>query len=313
MSEATGPQAQAPVPAAPQPPAVPQTVPPPVPPQGPPPVPPQGPLPEGFRTPTVWAVPARLPSGPRPERPWLRTALRWSVAAGVFLVVGAVTAVCVMVPARTDLPGLRTPGDHRYSFAPLKLPALPSGAAGPNEQDPADGNLTHAADLRQLLLAAPAGAKPVPGYPGTTGWYSPRTYAAQFLDSGQLLSEFADSGLRHIAATAWTGPDGTRTEIYLLAYRSDTTAAALFSSDGDNVVPLVTSYLSPAADIPFPGVASSNVTVKTQPRTGSDPAGALAFLDCGDVEAVIVMTNPGQVNPVTVTQVVTLQNDLLQG
>lgn len=310
MSEATGPQAQ--VQAQPQPqtqtqaqtqvqaPAAP--------------LPLTGPLPEGFRTPTVWAVPARLPAGPRPDRPWLRTALRWSVAAAVFLVVGAVTAVCVMIPARTDLPGLRTPGDHRYSFAPLKLPALPSGAAGPNEQDPADGNLTHAADLRQLLLTAPAGAKPVPGYPGATGWYSPQTYAAQFLDGGQLLSEFADSGLRHIAATAWTGPDGTRTEIYLLAYRSDTTATALFSSDSDSTVPLVTSYLSPATDIPFPGVASSDVTVETQPRaSSSDPAGAVAFLDCGDVEAVIVMTNPTRVNPVTVTQVVTLQNDLLQG
>lgn len=294
MSDLTGPPAPVPTPPQPQ-----------APPQVPPHVPTQQP-------PTVWAVPADL-SAPRPPRPWLRTALRWAVAAAVFLVVGAVTAVAVMVPARTDLPGLKTPSDHRYTFAPLRLPTLPSGAAGPNEQDPADGNQTHAADLRRLLLTGPVGAKPDPSYPGLSGWYSPTAYAAKFSGGDDLRKQFADYGLRHIAATAWTGPDGTRTEIYLLAYRSDVTVTALLSSETGDTVPMAAPYVSQQSDPSFPGVDSSNVMLSAEPAASSVPAADVVFLDCADVQAVIVMTNPKAVAPATLTQVVTLQNDLLQG
>ncbi|QMU66926.1 hypothetical protein [Streptacidiphilus sp. P02-A3a] len=291
MSELTGPPA--PVPTPPQPQAPPQ------------------PPPGGFPATMVWAVPAYLPPGP--PRPWRRTALRWAIAAAVFLVVGAVTAAVMMVPARTDLPGLRTPSDHRYTFAPLRLPELPSGAAGPNEQGPASGNQTHAADLRRLLLTAPVGGKPDPGYPGASGWYSPTGFAAKFSDGDDLRKQFADHGLRHIAATAWTGPDGTRTEIYLLAYRSDTTVTALFSSEFDTMVPMAAPYVGEESDPFFPGVGSSNVMLAVEPAGTSAPAADVVWLDCADVEAVIVMTNPKAVTPATLTQVVTLQNDLLQG
>ena len=298
MTELTGPPAPVPAP--------PQEVPPQhVPPQHVPPHFPPQPT-------TVWAVPAGL-SQPRPPRPWLRTALRWAVATGVFLVVGAVTAAVVMVPARTDLPGLKTPSDHRYSFAPLRLPPLPSGAAGPNEQNPPDGNQTHAADLRRLLLPTPVGAKPDPAYPGLSGWYSPTAYAAKFSNSADLQAQFADHALRHIAATAWTGPDGTRTEIYLLAYQSDVTVTALLSSETDTTVPLAAPYVSAQSGLSFPGVQSSDVVVATEPAASSVPAADVVFMQCADVEAVIVMTNPKAVVPATVTQVVTLQNDLLQG
>ena len=304
-------------PEAPQSPAQPQSPPqlPTVPEQAPPlyPVPGPGPT-SGLVGSTVWAVPGDVLASPeRRPRGWVRTAVRWSVAAGVFLFVAAVTAICVSAPARTDLPGLKTPSDHRYSFPPLKLPPLPPGAVGPNEQKTAGGDQTHAADLRRLLLAGPVGAKPVPGYPGATGWYSPKAYAAKFNDDTELLAEFADDGLRHIAATAWTGPDGTRTEIYLLAYRSDDTASAVFTNDGSNSGPMVAAFAHIVDDLDFPGVDSSSVTAEEQPTTGSFSAADVAFVDCGEVEAVIVMTNPHRVNPVTFTQVVTLQNEMLQG
>jgi len=286
-------------------------------PQAPPQLPqpyPQGPPPVGFSAPTtVWAVPPHLLTPPGRPRPWLRTALRWSAAAGVFLVVGAITAACMLVPARTDLPGLKTPSDQRYSFPPLKLPALPPGADGPNEQNTTNGEQTHAADLRKLLLPAPVGAKLDLSYPGTTGWYSPTAYAAKFDDTSNLLAEFADSGLRHIAATAWTGPDGTRTEIYLLAYRSDATVSSTFSYDSSDSHLLAAPYISVDGEIDFPGIDSSAVTAESQPPAGGGLSADVAFVDCADVEAVVVMSNPHRVNPVTFTQVVTLQNELLQG
>ena len=258
MSELTGPPAPVPTPPLPQ--AAHQ-------------VPPQPPL-GGFAPATVWAVPAHLSAPHRPPRRWLRTALRWATAAAVFLVVGAVTAAVVMVPARTDLPGLKTPSDHRYTFAPLRLPTLPPGAAGPNEQDPAAGNQTHDADL---------------------------------------LNQFADHGLRHVAATGWTGPDGTHTTIYLLAYRSDATVTTLFSNDTTSTVPNVAPFIEFASDPSFPGIDSSEVMHASEPAAAPVPAAEVVFLDSADVEAVIVMTNPKAVDPATVTQVVTLQNELLQG
>jgi len=297
MSELTGPPAPVPTPPLPQ--AAHQ-------------VPPQPPL-GGFAPATVWAVPAHLSAPHRPPRRWLRTALRWATAAAVFLVVGAVTAAVVMVPARTDLPGLKTPSDHRYTFAPLRLPTLPPGAAGPNEQDPAAGNQTHDADLRRLLLTEPVGAKPDPAYPGLTGWYSPSAYAAQFHNAADLLNQFADHGLRHVAATGWTGPDGTHTTIYLLAYRSDATVTTLFSNDTTSTVPNVAPFIEFASDPSFPGIDSSEVMHASEPAAAPVPAAEVVFLDSADVEAVIVMTNPKAVDPATVTQVVTLQNELLQG
>jgi hypothetical protein len=276
--------------------------------------PPYGGAPGGFPPPpTAWAVPPQLAGPSRAPRPWLWTALRWSVAAGLFLLVGAATAIGVAAPARTDLPGLGTPSDHRYAFPPLKLPPLPPGAVGPNESHAAGGDQAHAADLRKLLLPGPVGAKPDSSFPGSTGWYSPTAYAAKFNDQSSLLAQFADSGLRHIAATAWTGPDGTRTEIYLLAYRSSTTASNGFSYDGDNSVLLAESGANVDSGIRFPGIGSGSVIAEVGPLTASEPAADIAYLSCGDVEVVVMMTNPRSVNPVTFKQVVGLQNELLQG
>lgn len=262
---------------------------------------------------TVWAVPAQLVPGPRRERPWLRTALRWTAAAAVFVAVGVGTAVGVMAPPRTDLPGLKSPSDQRYVFPALKLPALPPGALGPNEENEANGSQVHLADLRQLLLPAPVGARPDTSFPGASGWYPVSAYAAKFTDSGELRATFADSGLRHIAATAWTGPDGTRTEVYLLAFRSPAPAAALFTFDSSNSQPVAEPEVAPDPEASFPGVDSNAVTAEVEPKAPGDVPTAMAFLNVGDVEAFIVMTNPNAVVPATFTQVVALQNELLQG
>ena len=281
----------------------------------PPPYPLAGPA-AGFQPSTAWAVPAQLPQQavPRGPRPWLRTALRWSVAAGVFLFVAAVTAICVSAPARTDLPGLKTPSDHRYTFPALELPPLPPGAVGPNEQGAGSGgDQTHAVDLRKLLLPEPVGAKPDHTYPGATGWYSPTAYAAMFDDKSGLLAEFSDSGLRHIAATAWTGPDGSRTEIYLLQFRSADTAADDFSYDTSDSSLLAAPDANSESGFSFPGIGGTDDLAEIGPKNADEHATDIAYLACGEVEAVVLMTNPESVNPATFRQVVVLQNEMLQG
>ncbi|MFJ3787993.1 hypothetical protein [Kitasatospora sp. NPDC090091] len=79
-----------------------------------------------------------------------RAAVRWSAAVLVFALAGTGAALGVTAPDRTDLPGLATKNDGRYTFPALVLPPLPSGKAAPRES-----KSRHAADLRFLLLPAP--------------------------------------------------------------------------------------------------------------------------------------------------------------
>ncbi|MGW6917846.1 hypothetical protein ACWGB8_29075 [Kitasatospora sp. NPDC054939] len=104
----------------------------------------------------AWAAPAVPPETPE-ERAARRSrarhaALRWGAAVLVFATAGAGTAFAVTRPERTDIPGLRTAGDGRYTFPALVLPPLPSGRPAPGGPD---SRSRHAADLRHLLLPAP--------------------------------------------------------------------------------------------------------------------------------------------------------------
>ena len=263
----------------------------------------------------AWGVPqylGGLPPEPKRERPWLRTLLRWSVAAVVFLAVGSLTTLAVSLPRRTDLPGLKTPGDNRYVFPALQLPELPPNGLGPAEGETQNGSTVHLADLRGLLLPAPVGAKPDAAYPGAKGWYPQSSYTAQFDDPTELADKFADYGLRHIAATGWTGPDGTRTEIYLLGFRSSSSASAVYSYDMSGTQPASAPTIMGQDDVTFPALNGTSVTTLAEPSGAGTPTD-VAFLNNGDVEAVIVMSNASAINPVTFSQVVTLQGELLQG
>ncbi|MBF9070843.1 hypothetical protein [Streptacidiphilus fuscans] len=264
------------------------------------------PLPQPLPQPlpaTAWALPAELAPKPRKERPWLRTLARWSSATAVLLVAGAVTAALVTVPARTDLPGLRTPADGRWTFPALSLPELPSGAPAP-----AGNGHVHSVDLRELLVPAPDGASPDATLPGRNGWYPTASFLKLYTTSASLLGAFDDAGLRHIAATGWSMPDGTHTQIYLQQFRSNSTASNVDSAEADGV------YLTSAADAQdATGVdlGSITATVRSLDAGGGHGAVIYAYLTVGDTEALIEMTNPRQIPTVDFRQVVELQNQLL--
>ncbi|MEU4587854.1 hypothetical protein AB0F92_38375 [Kitasatospora aureofaciens] len=98
-----------------------------------------------------------------------RAAVRWSCAVLVFAIAGTGTALAVTAPERTDIPGLATANDGRYTFPPLTLPPLPSGKAAPDLKDNSKG--LHQADLRYLLLPAPkeaGGSVNPPVFPSPT-------------------------------------------------------------------------------------------------------------------------------------------------
>jgi hypothetical protein len=96
-----------------------------------------------------------------------KAAVRWSCAVLVFALAGTGAALAVTTPERTDIPGLATANDGRYTFPPLTLPPLPSGKAAPD----AKGKALHYADLRYLLLPAPkeaGGSLTAPVFPVPT-------------------------------------------------------------------------------------------------------------------------------------------------
>ncbi|MER7845718.1 hypothetical protein ABTZ03_17430 [Kitasatospora sp. NPDC096077] len=128
------------------------------------------------------AAQAAVPAETEEERAARRTrrrkaAVRWSCAVLVFALAGTGTALAVTAPDRTDIPGLATASDGRYTFPPLALPPLPSGKAAPDLKDKStdkgadQGKHSHQADLRHLLLPAPkeaGGSLNPPVFPAPT-------------------------------------------------------------------------------------------------------------------------------------------------
>ncbi|MER5529695.1 hypothetical protein ABT075_34780 [Streptomyces sp. NPDC002677] len=246
-------------------------------------------------------------------------ALRWISAVAVFAVVGAGTAYGVTRADRTDVPGLGTHSDGRWTYPTLVRPPLPSGSPGPNDdaRNPAG---THFADLRKLVLPAPAGATADAALKGTDGWLATGTFLKEFAlasereDIAQLLT---DNGLRHIAARGWTTADGTHTRVYLLQFDTAAVADHLLSDE-------LTGYEAPKyrmrggdvyeRDLDFP-VAARAKDVHTAAIREVKPYGAEqireAYLTSGDALAVIVQSRKGRALAVPFQQTVTLQGELL--
>jgi hypothetical protein len=265
-----------------------------------------------------WAPPAgaEKPVDPARRRRVRRAVARWTAAVLVFASLGGATAYAVTLPDRTDIPGLRTPDDGRWTYPRLSLPRLPEGAPRVSDSDHNPAG-RHYADLRALLLPAPRGAKPDPAFPGRGGWLptSRLVNLYQPADRGDLRARLLQQGLRHIAATAWTAPDGTRVEIYLAQFLSRPYASEV-----------ATGALDAARLTQAP-----NSSVDMSYRTGGVPVGVAPYaydedkprgttyvryaaLLSGDTVGLVVMSAPsasGGPPAVPFHQTVTLQAQLL--
>ncbi|MFF8691419.1 hypothetical protein ACF08W_04355 [Streptomyces sp. NPDC015144] len=168
---------------------------------------------------TAEAAGPQDPSAPqKPPRRILRAVARYTVVAAVFVGLGVGTAYGIASMDRTDVPGLATESDGRWDYPQLSLPALPDGAPRPYSE----GNTgeVHHADLRRLLLPAPAGATVDKKLDG--GWVNTDTYLSAYEKKGRskLRAALRDAAPRHAVARGWTMPDGTSTRIYLVRFNS---------------------------------------------------------------------------------------------
>ncbi|MFJ2810315.1 hypothetical protein [Kitasatospora sp. NPDC087271] len=153
-----------------------------------------------------------------------RAAARWATATLVFALAGTGAALAVTAPERTDLPGLATPGDGRYTFPPLTLPPLPSGSSTPDRTG--GKNALHAADLRYLLLPAPkeAGGSLTPALypvPTASATGTPSASATPSPTASASTSASASAGASPSTAPAGQAPADWVTCDAILAEQRD--------------------------------------------------------------------------------------------
>lgn len=249
----------------------------------------------------------------------VRAALRWTAAVAVFAAFCGATAYAVQRPERTKIPGLRTPGDGRLTFPPYALPKLPAGKPRPLADANHGGR--HYVDVRSLLLPAPLTAVTDKSVPGPTGWVPTRTFTDLYnadKDKDAYMvrereEELEQDGLRHIAARAWTTPDGTRTEVYLLqflttgysqTYRNSLEAQRLAAAQEEDDDKSVKSAAIPSG-------------IEVAAFAESKPYGAsavrYAYVYSGDTIGVVIQSRKGavEVPEVPFRQTVRLQAQLL--
>lgn len=252
---------------------------------------------------------ARIEAAARRSRT-RRNVLRWTGAAALALAIAGGITYAISVPQRTDIPGLSTASDGRYTFPTLALPTLPAGQPAPTASANQDA-LQHLADVRLLLLPHPIGATVLGA--GASSWFD---NAYTLFNSSTAKAAFAEYGLRHTATTSWTAADGATTKIYLMQFADGPAAAnasqALAVSKGDHVSLSAALSGVPTGSAPKTvhptNYASGDYSVVT---TAGKTTRYGEFVS-GDVIALVIQSGPASQPPAPFLQTLTLQAQLLQ-
>ncbi|WP_370108873.1 hypothetical protein [Streptacidiphilus sp. MAP12-33] len=135
-------------------------------------------------------------------------------------------------------------------------------------------------------------------------------YVKQFISPDSLGELLAENGVRHIAATGWRMPDGTKVSVYLLAFRSPTTSENVFNAElGTNLATAPTLGLDNSfGQVPF-GAADS----VSRPAGKAGPALRVGLFSDGDVTGLLELSNPKAVSSVDFAQAMVLQMEMLGG
>ncbi|MFF1412894.1 hypothetical protein ACFVX6_24500 [Streptomyces sp. NPDC058289] len=274
--------------------------------------------------------------GPAPEAPAapkdrrkLFAVLRWTAAVLVFGAVGTGVTYEVTQPERTDIPGLSTKADGRWTFPALTKPTLPPGAALPFAEDNPDG--IHYAGLTELLLPAPTGSAPDSTLKlEKDGVVTVDTFLEEYDATARekLKEQFGNEGLRQIVARGWTTPDGTRTRVYLLRFHASgfvdnfkgcgavatLNGVARLQSDDAWMKAKSSQRTELGQDSSYSGPSArsaNDVSLYREAKPTGDEQTALGCLQSGDIQAVVLQNRKDEVAAVPFHQTVILQHQLL--
>ncbi|MFI6288074.1 hypothetical protein ACIBCM_25570 [Streptomyces sp. NPDC051018] len=255
------------------------------------------------------------PPAPARDRWVLRAVGRWSAAVLVCVGLGAGTAYGITSMERTDVPGLATKSDGRWDYPRLSLPALPEGSPRPFSKG--NDNEVHHADLRDLLLPAPEGARADKKLNG--GWTTIARFGSEYEEESraEIRQALDDAAVRHIAARGWTMPDGTASRVYLLRFDSLDSADMFARRDlgaGTDPGLALTNMPEGEEDPAWQASGGSESTSSFVFRETGSP-GPLhtrqAYLVAGDTVALVVHEKKGSAAAVPFHQTVALQSQLL--
>ncbi|MFE9565832.1 hypothetical protein ACFYM0_32510 [Streptomyces sp. NPDC006487] len=268
-----------------------------------------------------------VPAAPKDRRK-LFAALRWTAAVLVFAAVGTGVAYGVTQPERTDVPGLSTKADGRWTFPALTKPTLPPGAALPFAEDNPGG--IHYAGLTELLVPAPTGSAPDSTLKlEKDGVVKVDTFLEEYEATARekLKEQFENEGLRQVVARGWTTPDGTRTRVYLLRFHSpdflvafkgcgaDTSLDGVARLEPDTVWRNAKSSQRHPLGARTSGYSTqgntSDVILYQEPEPTGDEQTKLGCIQSGDIQALVLQTRKGEVASVPFHQTVILQHQLL--
>ncbi|MCX5198769.1 hypothetical protein OOK31_33625 [Streptomyces sp. NBC_00249] len=267
-------------------------------------------------TPEAAAVPEPAAPAPPKDRRALRAALRWTAAVLVFAAAGTGTAYGLLQPERTDVPGLSTRADGRWTYPALALPTLPPGAPLPFAEDNIDG--IHYAGLTQLLLPAPLGSAPDPALKlEKDSVVTVDTFLEEYEGTARekMKQGFTDNGLRQIVGRGWTTPDGVRTRIYLLRFHASGLADTFTGCGADmnlnGVNRIESDDVWGKAHLAQDAPSGDDVKVLEESVPFGDEQIRAGCIQSGDVQAVILQSRKGATPAVPLHQAVILQHQLL--
>ncbi|MCP3821063.1 hypothetical protein NLX86_24095 [Streptomyces sp. A3M-1-3] len=271
-----------------------------------------------FAPPAEGGTPETAAPGPTADRRALRAALRWTAAVLAFGALGGGVAYGIAAQERADVPGLSTRDDGRWAYPKLTKPVLPAGATQPFDKE--NPGQVHYADLGDLLLPAPGGARPDKALQGEKGRVPVDRFLSEYEkeERADLKQDLTDGGLRHVVARGWTMPDSTSTRIYLLRFHTAAYAEQFagdhLGGDLEAVLPVNGVDESAPLDEQYP----TDATVPSTDRDVYDEAAPRgpqhvrhAYIRAGDTFALIVQSRKGTANAVPFHQTVVLQNQLL--
>ncbi|MEV6106820.1 hypothetical protein AB0M28_19195 [Streptomyces sp. NPDC051940] len=258
------------------------------------------------------------PAPPRPPRRALRAVLTWTAAVVVLAGVAGGVGYGITKAERNDLPLLSTKSDGRWDYPELKLPALPHGAPKPLEAGP-NPAAVHYADLRKLLLPLPADGKEDPSVKIKDGWISSADFATVYAedDRSTVRQALRDDAVRHIAARAWTMPDGTRTQIYLLQFNTGALADHYYDevlSGGISAALELEAAPNTVLDESWPASArldGVDLYVYDEEKPYGKTHARQAYVVAGDTIGLVVQEKADGAAKVPFQQTVILQHQLL--